>query len=176
MKNLKIIVLGFLFTTFFVNFAQGQTKGTSQIGIGYGAFSLYEYVSMVFEDVESKGIASVNYKYAVNDGFMVGAAISYEELTGNTNDVLVFFGAEDKEREFTNITFALETDYRYVSKPSFQMYSGVGLAYFTSDEYNTNLSFQVNALGFRVGKKLAAYAELGFGYRGMINVGASLQF
>ncbi|MFT7073036.1 MAG: hypothetical protein ACJAX3_002028, partial [Patiriisocius sp.] len=83
---------------------------------------------------------------------------------------------EDKEREFTNITFALETDYRYVSKPSFQMYSGVGLAYFTSDEYNTNLSFQVNALGFRVGKKLAAYAELGFGYRGMINVGASLQF
>jgi hypothetical protein len=56
------------------------------------------------------------------------------------------------------------------------MYSGVGLAYFTSDEYNTNLSFQVNALGFRVGKKLAAYAELGFGYRGMINVGASLQF
>ncbi|MFT4830713.1 MAG: hypothetical protein ACI815_000349, partial [Psychroserpens sp.] len=118
MKNLKIIISGFLFTTFFINFTQAQTKGTSQIGIGYGAFSLYEYVSMVFEDVESKGIASVHYKYAVKDRFMIGAAISYEELKGNTNDVLVFFGAEDKEREFTNITFALETDYRYVSKPS----------------------------------------------------------
>uniref|UniRef100_UPI0030D94E9C hypothetical protein n=1 Tax=Maribacter arcticus TaxID=561365 RepID=UPI0030D94E9C len=117
---------------------QAQTKGTSQISMGYGAFSIYEYASMFFEDIESKGIASLNYKYAVKDRFMVGAAISYEALTGHTNDVLV--------------------------------------AYFTSDQYDTNLSFQINALGFRVGKKLAAYAELGFGYKGMAQLGASYQF
>jgi hypothetical protein len=56
------------------------------------------------------------------------------------------------------------------------MYSGIGLAYFTSDEYDTNFSFQATALGFRVGKKLAAFAELGFGYKGIAQIGASYQF
>ncbi|SKB28670.1 hypothetical protein [Maribacter arcticus] len=176
MKILKITSLLFLFMAFCIHSIQAQTKGSNQISMSYGAFSVYEYASMFFEDIESKGIASLNYKYAVKDRFMVGAAISYEALTGHTNDVLVAFGAEDTEREFTNITFAVETDYRYVSKPSFQMYSGIGVAYFTSDQYDTNLSFQINALGFRVGKKLAAYAELGFGYKGMAQLGASYQF
>ena len=100
----------------------------------------------------------------------------YVELTGHIYDLLVAFGAADIEREFTNITFALETDYRYVSKPSFQIYSGLGVAYFTSDQYDTNLSFQINALGFRVGKKLPAYAELGFGYKGRVELGAPINF
>jgi hypothetical protein len=56
------------------------------------------------------------------------------------------------------------------------MYSGIGLAYFTTGEYDTNFSFQGTALGFRVGKKLAAYAELGFGYKGIAQIGASYQF
>jgi hypothetical protein len=36
------------------------------------------------------------------------------------------------------------------------MYSGIDLAYFTTYEYDTNFSFQATALGFRIGKKLAA--------------------
>ncbi|MFT6797792.1 MAG: hypothetical protein ACJART_002946, partial [Maribacter sp.] len=87
------------------------------------------------------------------------------------------FGSSDPTiDEFSNITIAIETDYRYISKPSFQMYSGIGLAYFTTGEYDTNFSFQGTALGFRVGKKLAAYAELGFGYKGIAQIGASYQF
>ena len=56
------------------------------------------------------------------------------------------------------------------------MYSGIGLAYVSTDEFNNNFSFQATALGFRVGKKLAAFAELGFGYKGIAQIGASYQF
>tara|TARA_R110002050_G_scaffold56512_3_gene127088 strand:- start:40298 stop:40468 length:171 start_codon:yes stop_codon:yes gene_type:complete len=56
------------------------------------------------------------------------------------------------------------------------MYLGLGLTYFTADHYKTNFNFQLSALGFRIGKTVAAFAELGFGYKGIIIVGASFQF
>ena len=37
-------------------------------------------------------------------------------------------------------------------------------------------NFQVNAVGFRVGKALAATLELGVGYKGSANLGVSYQF
>ena len=95
-------------------------------------------------------------------------------MTG-TED-FIFLEGEPGSADFTNITIAVESDYRYISKDSFQMYSGLGLAYFTADQYTTNFSFQISALGFRVGKNLAAYAELGFGYKGIVHFGASYQF
>ena len=74
------------------------------------------------------------------------------------------------------------------------MYSGLGAGYaFGKTTFklgdalefkNTNndnskinyFTFHVTALGFRVGKKLAAFAELGVGYKGIINGGLSYQF
>ena len=174
MNKIKISSLVFLFATLCINYTQAQTKGTSQITIGYGAYSHYEFAESFFNDVESSGVLNVGFKYAVQDRFMLGGSLSYESMTG-TDDFIIFEG-EPGSADFTNITIAIESDYRYISKESFQMYSGLGLAYFTADQYTTNFSFQISALGFRVGKTVAAYAELGFGYKGIINFGASFQF
>lgn len=92
----------------------------------------------------------------------------------------------------TAYTIAVETDYRYISKPVFQMYSGVGLGLaivktdFTlgpdlmlkgkNGESTQYFTGQLTALGFRVGKTLAGFAELGFGYKGIVNAGLSYQF
>lgn len=67
------------------------------------------------------------------------------------------------------------------------MYSGLSLAYtqrlssFDDGSTITHdnagfLNFQVNALGLIVGNKLAAFTELGFGYKGVISLGLSYQF
>lgn len=176
MKTIKRISLTIIFTSLCLNYSQAQTQGTSQISIGYGRLSLYEFVNTIFEDTESSGVFNLGYKYAIKNRFMIGANISYEELKATTNFSNIFGSSDPTIDEFSNITIAIETDYRYISKPSFQMYSGIGLAYFTTGEYDTNFSFQGTALGFRIGKKLAAYAELGFGYKGIAQIGASYQF
>ncbi len=72
------------------------------------------------------------------------------------------------------------------------MYSGVGLglALVKSDfalgpdlmlkgkngESTQYFTGQLTAVGFRVGKTLAGFAELGFGYKGIVNAGLSYQF
>ena len=174
MNTIKISSLAFLFTILCLNHTQAQTKGTSQINIGYGVYSHYEFAESFFNDVESSGVLNMGIKYAIQDRFMLGGSLSYESMTG-TED-FIFLEGEPGSADFTNITIAVESDYRYISKDSFQMYSGLGLAYFTADQYTTNFSFQISALGFRVGKNLAAYAELGFGYKGIVHFGASYQF
>ncbi|MDZ7738042.1 MAG: hypothetical protein U5K32_03030 [Bacteroidales bacterium] len=36
--------------------------------------------------------------------------------------------------------------------------------------------FQVSPLGFRLGKQIGAFAEIGFGYKGILNAGISAYF
>ena len=85
------------------------------------------------------------------------------------------------------LTIGFGTEYHYVHKDWFQMYSGASIAYtsqnadFTtsSDIEDTNdsyFNFQVNAVGLRFGKALGGFVELGVGYRGYVNAGLSYQF
>ena len=70
------------------------------------------------------------------------------------------------------------------------MYSGLGVGYTTtqlkfrpaenslskaSKENSGLFSFHVTTLGFRFGKKAAITGELGFGYKGIANIGFSYQ-
>ena len=87
-----------------------------------------------------------------------------------------------------HISFGLDANYYYISSEMFQMYSGIGVAYTTqSDKYDGDQSgiedgkssyfnFQLNAVGFRYGSAFGVFAELGFGYKGIINAGISYQF
>ncbi|WP_081690208.1 outer membrane beta-barrel protein [Cellulophaga baltica] len=189
MKSLKII-----FTLALINLAcitnmQGQAQGTSELSLGYGSNSIYKIYkfydvsistalsSISYSEIESSGVVSLSYKYAVNNRFMLGGSVSYENLKINK---IEYFGLLDFEQtsgqNFSNFSIAIEADYRYISNPKFQMYSGFGIAYFTSEAFESNTSYQLTGLGFRVGKKVAAFAELGFGYKGSFALGASWQF
>lgn len=86
-------------------------------------------------------------------------------------------------------TFAIEFEYRYRNQGVVQMYSGVGLGFTYGSETLTStdpgvaestgslnqLGYQVNAIGVRIGKKFGGFAEFGYGYKGIINIGLSLQ-
>lgn len=71
-----------------------------------------------------------------------------------------------------------------------QLYSGLGIGYtFGSESLNpavdsgkttstgtiNSFAWQVNVIGIRVGKAIAGFAEFGYGYKGIVNIGLSIQ-
>jgi len=122
----------------------------------------------------------------------MGGTLSYEYIGYNLT-----FGntiTDDKTTDYLQFHFltgTYELDYRYISKEKFQMYFSVGAGvsilshlstpqnYTPQDqnswEYLIYPNFHANALGFRFGKSTAVFAELGLGYKGIVNVGLSFQ-
>lgn len=175
----------------------GQEKGTRDLSINVGIVTSNGFLNSVetmFSDVisnvktkndkEATPAIGITYKYAVKDNWFVYADGVYQVykadlVTGNT---------EIGDVNHTYLTLGLGTEYHYIVKDIFQMYSGGSIA-FTSqsskfktssssikDNSDSFLNFQVNVFGFRVGKRLAATLELGYGYKGIVNLGVSYQF
>lgn len=141
------------------------------------------FSDVTFHTTSSSPALYFNYKYAIQDKWFFYADLSYQVIKQDVKQNSLTIG--DVSNRFITVGFG--TDYRYISKDIFQMYSGVSIAYTTrdadfttsnnmNDKHDGFFNFQVNALGFRVGKKLAGIAELGFGYKGIANVGVSYQF
>lgn len=206
MNTYKKIII-FLFT-FYTAFIFSQSQGTSELNISLGVATFEDFRSaagdvatslvtsaitgeeLTHKDGSSQMAFTVHYSYAIKDRWMLGASLAYQNIKGN------LFLDDKKSGHSHSAVYSLgvESNYRYISKPKFQMYSGLGAGYaFGKTTFklgdalefkNTNndnskinyFTFHVTALGFRVGKKLAAFAELGVGYKGIINGGLSYQF
>ena len=184
------IVFGFAIT------GPAQEKGTSDISFSVGAATSTDLANL-FTDVLTGGFTGgqittqnmnagptfgLTYRYAVAKRWMVYADGFYQKMS---QDVYVS-GAKNGELDYSYITVGLGTDYRYISSSFFQMYSGIAVAY-TSESVDYSgpgsspngdgfVNYQLNALGFRVGKSLAGFAEFGFGYKGIASAGISYQF
>jgi hypothetical protein len=176
--------------------AMAQQKGTSDISVSVGAATSTD-IANLFTNILAEGLTGgeystrnmkagpslgLTYRYAVMDRWMVHADGFYQKMTEN----LYLSNAKSGELKYSYITVGLGSDYRYISKEYFQMYSGLAVAYTSESIDNSGqggspkgegfFNYQINAAGFRVGKKLAGFAELGFGYKGIANVGVSYQF
>jgi|SaaInlStandDraft_4_1057021.scaffolds.fasta_scaffold02399_8 hypothetical protein len=198
MKILRTISITCLFSLIFTLTSHAQEKGTSEINLGYGYATSVSMMS-AFDDIitglfisdqingGSIGAFFLSYDYAIADKLMLGAIFAYE--TGktkyeNNDNSLVANGTTNA------YTFAIEINYNYVSKPSFRIYSGLGLGFTAYDNnvvYTDNttpnddasinsFNFQLTGIGIRVGKKLAFFAEAGYGYKGIVSAGLNLQF
>ena len=179
-------------------YAFGQDKGTNDIGAGVGLLSSNEFlndVSILVVSGASAGYTtyanasitpaiSVFYKNAIKDNWFLYADGIYQS---SKEDVLVN-DVKNGDVSHTYLTFGFGTEYHYINKEWFQMYSGASIGYTvqysnytgSSEDFEDNndgyFNFQVNAVGFRVGKALAATLELGVGYKGVANLGVSYQF
>ena len=206
MNTYKTFIVS-LFTLYSV-FSFSQSQGTSELNISLGAATLEDFRTAVenvatslvrsaitgekltHEDGSSQMAFTAHYSYAIKDQWMLGASLAFQNIKGN----LLVDGVKSGKSSSAVYSFGVESNYRYISKPKFQMYSGLGVGYafgettftlgdkleFKNKIDDTSkidyLTFHVTALGFRVGKKLAAFAELGVGYKGIINGGLSYQF
>lgn len=94
---------------------------------------------------------------------------------------------ETGDYKSNHLVVSFETQIFYLQKPTFTLYSLVGaggLFLWKKDQtYTTgrNETYawptgQITPVGVRVGKGLGIFAELGYGYKGLVNVGFSGRF
>jgi hypothetical protein len=134
-------------------------------------------------DMKYTGVPFLTYHYSRNSKFGFGFAVGGYQSTGILNILDTVVG-DFKE---TNYIGALELDYHWVMKKGFQLYSGAGLGvrirkgtYHDLDSTDTVSkalpTFHVNLLGFRIGRNVGLFGELGAGYKGIFCGGLNAQF
>lgn len=192
---MKLKILYSLLAVFFlsgVNLYSQERK--HEIELGIGIWNLNEIINTatdiivstipndaVMEDGNSLASIHVGYKYRVANRFGVGGLFAFDYATSNA----VY--ADDKIGDFKKIhyTLAAEADFIYLNFEKFKMYAlaGVGVTM-----YNLNFkagdaiykddskslfypTFQLSPVGIKYGERFGGFLELGFGYRGILNVG-----
>lgn len=193
----KKLLFSVLASIVFISTLQAQEKGTSEISANVG-FATSTDLSNLFTDIIVSGFTGgqitssdmktspslgLTYRYAIADRWMVNVDGFYQTMSQD----IFLAGKKDGKMDYSYVTVGLGTDYRYVSSKSFQMYAGIAVGYTSEnmkysgsngtppDEKNF-INYQLTAAGFRVGNQFAAFAELGFGYKGIANFGMSYQF
>jgi len=139
------------------------------------------------DNFRGSGIIALTYRYvSENELLFFGISGIYNQTKGEIYNVGELEG--DLTRKF--ITVAIEGQYRYQNMNKVQLYSGIGIGYtFGSETLNppssigktvstgtiNSIAWQINAIGIRVGKAIAGFAEFGYGYKGIVNLGISIQ-
>ncbi|MBC8320455.1 MAG: hypothetical protein H8E34_07020 [Bacteroidetes bacterium] len=141
----------------------------------------------VRDNYRGSGVVSVSYRRVSKNELMLwGISAAYCQTTGDIYNVGHYEG--ELNRRF--ITIAVDGQYRYQNMNKIQLYSGLGIGYsFGSETLNplsnsgspsvsgsiNRIAWQINAIGVRIGDSIAGTVEFGYGYKGIVNVGLSIQ-
>lgn len=171
--------------------------GLNDMLVGFSAglgtiFSLGRYVE---RNISRTGTIMVGYKYRFNRTISLGATYAYGSLRGESWGYTESDVPERRPLELLDDhyhTLNVECDFRYLTRKVVTLYStvGLGISYFgrTTHPYDTlheDVSrssflfpnFHLSAVGVKVGGyRAGGYAELGFGYKGILNIGAYVRF
>jgi hypothetical protein len=134
-------------------------------------------------DLEFSGAPFLTYHFSPQGRLGFGVALGTYSVEG---DLQSGIGATGTFKE-NNYIGALEVDYRWILRRSFQLYSGVGLGLrlrhgtyavegSTETLNRTFPTFHLSVVGFRFGGKVGFFGELGAGYKGIISLGLNAQF
>lgn len=191
MKKL-FLLLTFCLCAFYL---QAQSKW--EIRLGYGLASAPEIIdglsnlstslisigTVKASSNLSYGPIAVGVNYYPMHKLSVGLQYSNTKLN-NTLELNNAVGSSDYKNTY-NVIMA-RSDYYYATG-FIQVYSGLGagVSFAKSvptngttgnDVKSTDFAYQINAIGARVGRTIGAFAELGFGYNGVLNLGISAKF
>ncbi|MBL7102697.1 MAG: hypothetical protein ISS18_00030 [Bacteroidales bacterium] len=189
-KQISIIILLLVLPA--TIFAQDKKH---EIVLGYGVGTHYAIVEEMAnilgvvitlgtfnaEFESGTGAILLGYRYSAGEKFSIGIDGSYTKIKDN----LKIQGKQvgNLEKEF--YTIAPYVAYNYIKKEKIRLYSGIGLGYtFGKDKYTTDdggdetknigeFAFHINAFGVRFGKNIGGYVEVGYGYKGLVNLGVS---
>ena len=174
----------------------------SEIFVGYGAPTNSDIIVPLLkmfgtvatlggyseQNVKMRGALSVGYKYRFDKVASLGLTYAFGTSSGDVYWSNEFWGRS----RGVHHTIAVECDFRYITRRVVNLYSTVGLAAtiarinFTSNDPNdqqlapfrfTLPDFHVSLIGVKVGGyRFGGFAELGMGYKGIINFGAYVRF
>ena len=191
----KTIFLICIFITS-VGLTQAQPK-KHEIVAGYGTIVHYDvkevtvnlavtivsvgYVNTIYKN--GSGTFFAGYRFTPDPKVTVGIEGGYHKIDQEAWSQDEFLGTLTRKYYI----MAGLANFNYVRKPSFQMYSGLAFGYAFQDihyipiegeeevENPGKMAFHINAIGFRFGKSVGGFLELGYGYKGVINFGFSLK-
>jgi len=195
-RALRSVTICVLIATFVSTSGFAQTR-KHDFSLSYGGASI-DQLADIFTDVMTivitlgtfsktgmkyTGVPFLTYHYSRNSKFGFGFAVGGYQSTGD----LQILGETVGDFKETNYIGALELDYHWVIKKGFQLYSGAGLGvrirkgtYSDLDSTDTVSkalpTFHVNLLGFRIGRNIGFFGELGAGYKGIFCGGLNAQF
>ncbi len=139
------------------------------------------YVNTIYQN--GSGTFYLGYRYHLTKGIHLGIDAAYQRINEEVNNQDEVLG--NLKREY--FTLSANSNFSYINKPAFQMYSTLSLGYIQGNGYYTPIEgekdsestglfgFQVNALGFRFGQNIGGFVEIGYGYKGVLNFGLSVK-
>lgn len=184
------------------NEAYAQTmRGDNEISLGVGTLTVDQILGALLtdggrtilslgaentENLRFLGAYSFSYKYYVKNKFAAGLTIVSDWVAGDLVD-------DDDEpigslkRHY--LTIAPEIKLVYVNDMSFRLYGVAGIGYTFGTEraedtqgvedepfHINHLNFHITPIGIRFGRTVGVFAEIGFGYKGVIAAGVSGYF
>jgi hypothetical protein len=194
----KVTLLLGLATFLFIFSTNAQSK-KSEVDLGVGVWSsnqiigtMSDIIASVFlpegasmKNSSSPGAFHLGYKYSLSERIALGPVFIFDM---NTSDAVV---GDVKPGKFTSnyYTLSLEGDYKYVNLDKLKLYVllGAGGTILNqtykdnqtgkkNDEKQAFFNFQVTPVGVKYGDSFGVFAELGFGYKGILSAGLFYRF
>ena len=158
------------------NFNKGYAqKGKVEIGVAYGYLSSFTLYQGAPFDVTT-GTPNVNFRYYLSDNVTIGLGIGFENNSA--------YGSMT--------TFSPECTFKYLDTKDnivrVRLYGAAAMGFTLFDDWSNSgpnntdntggkfWGFQLSPLGVRVGRKISGFAEIGYGYKGIVNAGISYRF
>lgn len=158
----------------------------NEIGLALNYFFFGTFFAMPFShdsvfniNAGGYGAFSFQYQYRASKVISIGGVLSFNPVKSS----ITFDNKSIGAMSSYFITLMPRIDFTYVSKGIFSMYSGIAVGgtyailqsnYSNKPDQTTTgftLGFQVNCIGFRIGKDIGGFAEFGFGTQGLVNFG-----
>ncbi len=166
----------------------------TEVYLGYGILSAQDVLTTFssalatsllpgyVERIDAKGFgtAFAGFDYFVGRRLSLGLQLNYAQydenykLSNNTSTTL----------QTSYLTPMVRSKLAWVHNPGFSFYSSVaaGATFLQSKnpgngqtDKSTGLAFHVSPIGLRVGRTVAFFAELGFGFQGLVSAGLSVR-
>lgn len=175
-RKLSVICLALSMLCFLPRtFAQ---RGKSEFSLGYSYYSVYSFANKTMNNSAfsaSGGTPNFSYRYYLNRNVTLGVGLGYENISSWGS----FFTIAP---EMTVAYMDTRKDYIRV-----RLYGALSYGVSIMDDNITGIgetdesgpkfyAFQVTPIGVRVGRQVAGFFELGFGYKGIFNGGLSFRF
>lgn len=205
MKKMMLITLTLLFTGVVFTFGQDQNAKTQKLKndqsdlcndfyISYGTGTVFFFIDNESMKANSmSGTFLVGFARSLNKVIAVGFQLSYTQINRSSENYGSYPYNTSYNDEMTDNLWQgiANVRFRYLNKPSFCMYSGIGMGvtmdyYWKTYDVGSNPSTtkgqkllpaaQLTLLGFRVGRALSFFGEFGIGTNSIINAGVSYKF
>ncbi len=189
MKRLILVALIFLVA---LN-SYGQKY---ELSVSYSPLSPYGVEKMIDGKApgQSKyfvlGAINGDYYAYLNDWLKLGVNVMYDRAYAEGVAYVGYwfsYGHDEFEYSATKsvLVFSPQIDFEYLRHPKFRMSSGLAVGYaieqlsnnsYVNGDYADGVTFHLNLVSFRWGKKSGLTGNFGVGYKGLLSLGYFVRF